>query len=59
MKKLIKEISAWEDSNRYDTDAIFSKFLKKNDGTYTQEELLKFLKARYEIINEADGPDHS
>lgn len=56
MRDLIEHVEAWEIAHRYDADAIFSKFLKKHGDTYTQEELLRFLKARYEAINKADGP---
>lgn len=59
MKQLIDEMEEWEIANKYDRDKEISKFLKKHGEDYTQEELIKFLRERYQYINKINGPDHS
>ena len=50
-------IAQIEQEYDYDEDIVLSKFIKKHGQDYSQEDFLKFLKKRYEIINKFHDPD--
>jgi len=55
--ELIQQIADMEAEYEYEEEVVMSKFLKKHGHEYSQEEFLKFLKKRYEVINKFNGPD--
>jgi hypothetical protein len=56
MPNLVEQIAKFE--SEYDEEVSFSKFLKRHGGTYTQDDFVKFLRARYKRINRLDHPDN-
>lgn len=57
MKDLIKRITDFETEYEYEDEVVFSKFLKRHKGDYSQEDFIKFLRKRYEVINKVNDPD--
>lgn len=55
--ELIQQITDIETEYDYEEEVVMSKFLKKHGHNYSQEDLLKFLRKRYEVINRFNGPD--
>lgn len=54
MPELIKRIVTFE--REYDEEVVFSKFLKRYGTSYSQEDFIKFLRLRYELINLYESP---
>ena len=54
-RDLIDQIAEIE--TEYDSEIVFSKFVKKYGENYSREDFVKFLKERYETINKFNSPD--
>ena len=57
MPQIIEQIAKFE--AKYGDEVVLSNFLKRHGTSYTQEELINFLKRRYEIINLRESPGYS
>lgn len=54
---IISLLAKMEDDYNYDDDIVFSKFVKKYGEDYSENDFLKFLKRRYEVINKFNASD--
>ena len=54
---IISLLAKMEDDYNYDDDIVFSKFVKKYSEDYSENDFLKFLKRRYEVINKFNASD--
>ena len=57
MKDIVEQIADLEAEYEYEEVGVFSKLVKSHGGKYTQDELIGFLKKRYEAINKFNDPD--
>ena len=56
MPHIIEQIAKFE--AKYGDEVILRNFLKRYGTAYTQEDLINFLRRRYEIINLRESPDY-